>query len=158
MIDYKLTHPDARMPERATSGSAGYDIFTVEDVVFDFRSPYGTIFKLVKTGVKLDMTQNHFQYANLVARSSTFKNYGVTIPSTGIIDNDYQGEILIPLLATRDMFIPKGTALAQLIFQEYIAPRLHEVKEFICETERGSNGFGSTDEIEKEIWDYAIFK
>lgn len=144
MIKCKLIHPLAKVPTKATKGSAGYDLYTVEDVIFNCRSPYDTNYKLVNTGVCLDLQSLPYTFALLVARSSLYGKYSVRMPSVGIIDNDYQGEILVPLIAECDVVIPKGTAIAQLIFQRSASYNFIEVDEFDTETERGTNGFGST--------------
>ena len=91
------------------------------------------------------MSEHDNIYAMLVARSSLYKNYGAMMPHVGIIDNDYQGEILIPLIGHQVHRIPKGTAIAQLIFQKYEGLDLVEVTEFEDKTERAEGGFGSTD-------------
>lgn len=53
----------------------------------------------------------------LVPRSSTFKHYGVIQTNgIGIIDNSYNGNSdiwKIPIYATRDITIPKGTRICQ---------------------------------------------
>lgn len=149
MINYKLITPDAKFGEanRKTPGSAGIDLYTVEDITFG----NGTSIHLARTGVCLDMgdeTNSYGRlamYAMLVARSSLYMKYGVSLQSVGIIDNDYQGEILIPLKSSGDVTIPKGTAIAQLVFQHYVIPAMIEVKEFNKKTKRNTGGFGSTD-------------
>lgn len=166
MINYKLIHPDAKFNEsnRATEGSAGLDLYTTEDVLFK-SGPKNWGYQKVRTGVCLDMSNNYSNTSNptmlrnttfaiLVARSSLFDKFSVTMPALGIIDRDYQGELLIPLLAhfNEDInrtVIPKGTAIAQLVFMSYEYPHLQSVTEFKNTTSRGAGGFGSTDTTEE---------
>ena len=55
--------------------------------------------------------------AHILPRSSTFKKYGIIqTNSKGIIDNSYSSdkdEWKMPVLATRDIVIPKGERIAQ---------------------------------------------
>lgn len=153
MINYKLIHPNAKFGEshRKTGGSAGYDLYTVEDIAV----PMNACVK-VRTGVCLDIYDEHNGlmklYANLLARSSLYGMYGVTIPNgVSAIDTDYQGEIFVPLINTHHCpfdvnIIPAGTAIAQLVFQYYAIPELKQVEEFETKTERGEGGFGSTSQ------------
>lgn len=159
MIKYKLIHPNANFgsENRKTDGSVGYDLYTVEDVTI---TPDSSI--KAHTGVCLDLTDErifdcesngyNMVYGQLVARSSLFGNYSVMLPNAvGIIDNDYQGEILVPLIycgypAKPSVTIPAGTAIAQLIFQVAYTPVLKEVGGFDTTSQRGSGGFGSTDD------------
>lgn len=158
MINYKLIHPNAKFGEanRKTEGSVGYDLYTVEDViVFPDRATKA------HTGVCLDMSDeriydcesngHHLVYAQLVARSSLYGGYSVQLTNgVGIIDNDYQGEILVPLIycgypAKPSVVIPAGTAIAQLVFQVAYVPLLKESTGFDNNSQRGIGGFGSTD-------------
>lgn len=164
-IHYKLVHPNAKFGElnRKTDGSAGCDLYTVEDVIIKEDQT------LVRTGVCLDMSSSNIigsaLYAQLHARSSLYARHACTIPNgVSVIDNDYQGEILVPLIYTHHqpepfVIIPAGTAIAQLVFQYYFTPLLQEVEEFKVETVRGDKGFGSTDvdtTDDKEIMDKMI--
>lgn len=164
MIQYKLIHPNAKfgMGNRKTDGSVGYDLYTVEGVTI---TPERSI--LAHTGVCLDMTDerifdcetngHHLVYGQLVARSSLYGNYAVQMPNgVGIIDNDYQGEILVPLIycgypAKPSVVIPAGTAIAQIVFQVAYAPLLKEASGFDNNSQRGAGGFGSTTLKERTV-------
>lgn len=67
------------------------------------------------------------------------------IPIGGIVDNDYVGEVTIILLNTTDdyIFVQNGDRIAQMALRKYYQADFELVDE-LDETERGSNGFGSS--------------
>lgn len=77
------------------------------DVVFDI--------KLLPLGVAMEIPEGY--EAHLLPRSGSFKKYGIIqTNSMGIIDNSYSGdndEWKLPILATRNVTIPKGHRIAQ---------------------------------------------
>lgn len=77
------------------------------DVVFDI--------KLLPLGVAMEIPKGY--EAHLLPRSGSFKKYGIIqTNSMGIIDNSYSGdndEWKLPILATRNVTIPKGHRIAQ---------------------------------------------
>lgn len=78
----KLTN-NATMPERATKGSAGYDISASETVTIQ----PGEI-KLVSTGLAIQMEQDDVML--LIDRSSNPRKRGLILSnSVGVIDHDY---------------------------------------------------------------------
>lgn len=123
-------------PERAHSTDAGLDIF----------SPFNTIVRaresvIIKTGVHVQLPEN--TAGLLVSKSGLNVKHGIT--STGLIDQGYTGEITVKLYnnGNRDYKIERGDKISQLV----IIPVLYESVELVeelDESERGSNGFGST--------------
>lgn len=104
-------------------------------------------FCLIPLGVAMQLPPHN--EAIIAPRSSTFKRWGILqTNSIGIIDETYCGdndEWKFPALATKDVYIPKGTRIAQFrlfasqdAFEEI---RLVEVPE-LKNKDRG--GFGST--------------
>lgn len=86
--------------------------------------------------------------AILSPRSSTFKRWGLLQPnSIGVIDNSYCGNDDIwawSCLATRDVFVPKGTRLCQFRIQK-TQPQFDFIEvQSLSSQSRG--GFGSTGE------------
>jgi len=63
----------------------------------------------------------------------------------GLIDSDYQGEILVSCWnrGSEPFTITVGLRLAQLIIVPVVRAAFHIVEDF-DESERGSNGFGHT--------------
>ena len=74
---------------------------------------------MIPLGVAMSLPKGIEAY--VLPRSSTFKKYGVLlVNSQGIIDNSYSGnndEWKFPVVATRKVFIPKGTRIAQFRVQ-----------------------------------------
>ena len=101
-------------PELATTGSAGFDLRV--------RGHY-TIHPgqqaLIPTGVNVHIRTTTL-CGLLVPRSSLFKKTGLILTNgTGIIDSDYQGEIMVSLLSTKrdePAVLVNGQRFAQLVF------------------------------------------
>lgn len=101
-------------------------------------------FAIIDLGVCIELPK-HME-AHLVARSSTFNKYGIIQTNCiGIIDNSYSGDNDVwgmPVLATRDIVIPKGTRIAQFrVFANQPSIDM-KIVESMGNTDRG--GFGST--------------
>ncbi|MDR1658846.1 MAG: dUTP diphosphatase [Desulfovibrio sp.] len=66
----------------------------------------------------------------------------------GVIDPDYTGEILVPLLNTSgvDRLVKRGERIAQLVFQPVVRPRWEETAR-LPPTGRGAGGFGHTGSL-----------
>lgn len=101
-------------------------------------------FYMIPLGVAMKLPEGC--EALLVPRSSTFKNYGIIqTNSVGVIDEAYCGnddEWKLPIIATKDTFIPAGTRICQFrIFEHQPELEFEEVDE-LQSPSRG--GFGST--------------
>lgn len=101
-------------------------------------------FKLIPLGIGIKLPDGY--EANIVPRSSTFKNFGVLqTNSYGVIDNSYSGnndQYHFPALAMRDTIIYKNERICQMRINK-VMPELEIIEvEFLDEVSRG--GFGST--------------
>ena len=165
-VKVKLLDDRAQVPTRAHNTDTGYDLefIGVEKIVGDVI--------YFKTGVSLQPSAGH--YFEVVPRSSISKLPFSMANSLGVIDQNYTGEILVPVrVHHKDMgndapriTYPNGlvkvfgvkpqsmTSLANLVlkhkskmFQAILRKRLdcNFVLEDIGETDRGEGGFGSTD-------------
>lgn len=99
-------------------------------------------FKLISLGIGMKLPPK-FE-ANVVPRSSTFKNFGILqTNSFGVIDNSYSGNSdmwFFPALAMRDTKINKGDRICQFRINKIMpSVELMEV-EFLDETSRGGHG------------------
>ena len=67
------------------------------------------------------------------------------IPLGGILDEDYTGEVIVIMLNTTDKYlsINNSDRIAQMAIRPYYQGEFEEVDK-LDETERGSNGYGST--------------
>ena len=101
-------------------------------------------FKLIPLGVGMILPDGY--EANIVPRSSTFKNYGLRqTNSFAVIDNSYSGDNdqwMMPVYATRDTVINKNDRICQFRINK-IQPSF-EVEEVEHLNDKDRNGFGST--------------
>lgn len=139
----KKLHPGARLPVRATAGSAGYDLFA--DVKEPLLLPRGGQVT-VPTGIAIQLPGPGYA-AFVFGRSGLGVRHGVS-PSNGVgvIDSDYRGEIRVGLMnhGPADYVIQPGDRIAQLVVLPVALPGLVEAAS-LEDTARGEGGFGSTD-------------
>lgn len=172
---------DSSLPVYATSGSAAVDLRCIEDVTI---YPGETV--IIKTGLamwigshisQLYMRRYHndnfsdsprireddwcgqpFNLAGLIIPRSGLGAQGLVLANTvGLIDEDYQGELLIKAWNRNTIYIDgwdystsdpielkAGDRVAQMLFIPVIKAEWQIVDEFSKKTERGEGGFGST--------------
>lgn len=136
-----LDHPDAKPPTRASDGSAGYDLYAVEDVIL--RSNDTT--KMVDTGVKIQLPPGH--EAQVRCRSGLALKGIRVANSPGTIDTDFTGRIKVLVQYVHSepptFTINKGDRIAQMVIQKYEVLPV-ELVDSLDQTTRGEGGFGST--------------
>jgi dUTP pyrophosphatase len=169
-------YKERSLPEYATPGSAGIDLMCTEDVCLEA----GDI-RMLPTGLSIYIA-SHYKLASIVIDAEVTRRLGITgliIPRSslglaglelantiGVIDEDYQGELLIaahnrnsvvewqvgpggrPLLESNKLGgairLRAGERIAQLLFVPTIRVELEPCEEFTKITPRGKGGFGST--------------
>lgn len=124
-------------PERATDGSAGYDICSNEDATIHPDASYQ-----FQTGLHLGIPRD---FVGLVEPRSGLSFKHKVENGAGVIDSDYRGEIKIHLYnhGKNPVHIKRGDRIAQLLIQRHETPKFVEV-ETLDNTERGVGGFGHT--------------
>lgn len=139
ILKVKKLHPDAVLPEQATEGAAGFDLYSVER-----HGLYTHDIVSLSTGIAVEIPVGY--EGQIRSRSGLAKRGISVINSPGTIDSDYRGEVRVLLINLGDdhYVVMPGDRIAQLV----IAP-IAKVDEVIIvdelsETERGSGGFGST--------------
>lgn len=140
ILNFKKLHPDAILPTYKTKGAAGMDVCSVENS-FILCHERGVV--LVGTGLAVEVPEG---FELQVRPRSGLTMLGLAIAnSPGTIDADYRGEIRIMLLNhyATPIEIRKGDRIAQLVLAKVERADCMFVPE-LDETERGSNGFGST--------------
>ena len=138
-INFKLLHPNAKVPLRATPGSACFDLFTPES----FSVAPAQCVK-VGLGVALAIPKG---YVGLLFPRSGLGSRGLRLANcTGVIDSDYRGEVIAAFYNDNVLFhmVAKYDAVAQLMIMEVPQCSMFETDELDF-TERGDGGFGSTD-------------
>lgn len=139
-VGFRRLHPDARLPERAHPGDAGFDLHATEAVTV----PSGDR-ATVPCGFALALPEGT---AGLVLpRSGLALRSGVTVLNApGLIDSGYRGEV-IAILVNHDpdeaFTVSPGDRIAQLVIVDLPAVAFVEVAE-LPESQRGEGGFGST--------------
>lgn len=139
-IKLKKVHPKAITPSKGTAGAACFDLFAV----MDCEVKPGEIVRL-STGWGIEIPQDHALM--VYSRSGQgFNNQVTLVNGTGIIDSDYRGTLMIGLRndSSETYFQPYGKAIAQAMLVYVPFTQLELVSE-LSETDRGANGFGSTD-------------
>lgn len=132
---FKKLTDNATMPERATKGSAGYDISASETVTIQ----PGEI-KLVSTGLAVQMEQDDVML--LIDRSSNPRKRGLVLSnSIGVIDHDYfpnEFKGMFTNITDKPVTIEVGQRIMQAVFVKY------GLVEDDNATGQRTGGFGST--------------
>ena len=142
-IEIKKVNENAIIPEYKTSGAAAVDLCACIDAPL-LLTPETPV--LIPTGIALNMGEENV-VALIVPRSGLGFNHGIGLMNTvGVIDSDYQGEIMVKLrMSHGDNYrIQPNERIAQMLFMPVHKVLLNEVAEFSMVTDRGDNGFGST--------------
>lgn len=141
-ITFKKLDDKAVIPSRATTGSAGLDIYACLDEPVTIES--GEI-KMIPTGLTAEPDENDIALL-IYPRSGLSTKYGVTLANcVGVVDSDYRGAWFIPLInnGKQPFTVENGMRIAQLIPTRILIPEI-EVGETLSDTDRGKNGFGSS--------------
>ena len=127
----------AYMPVRAHSTDAGLDLRTPIDVTV----PKGGSVS-IDTGVHVELPKGY--YGKLESKSGLNVKHGV-VSLGGTIDEPYRGSIVAKLynFGNEDYRFNAGDKVVQLVITSYIAPDL-QIVDSLDETDRGSDGFGSS--------------
>ena len=133
-----VTH--ATLPVRSTPGAIGYDLFSINDYVV---LPGHRV--VVATGISIQLPPG--TYGRIAPLSGLAVKHGMDTLA-GVIDPDYQGEIKVvlrlPEYPRQPFVIRPGYRIAQLILEQALTPDVVEVANENLETNRGTDGFGST--------------
>jgi len=133
---------DLPLPKRATSGSAGLDVRACIDLAIDL--PPGAT-ELIPTGIAIHIADPGLA-ALIVPRSGLGHRHGIVLGNlVGLIDSDYQGELLISCWnrGQKSFRIEPGERIAQLVVVP-VVPVEFEVVESFEQSRRGAGGFGHT--------------
>lgn len=137
-MDLQQLDLDLPVPRYAHPGDAGIDLYAAEDAVVDGWTV------LIPTGVAVAIPDGH---VGLVCPRSGLSKYGVTVANApGVVDSGYRGELMVRLTTTSvttPYEVYRGDRIAQLLIVPILRPEVNVVKR-LDDTERGTNGFGST--------------
>ena len=131
---------EIQMPSYTTSGSAAMDLRACLDDKINLLPKNTT---LIPTGLSFYIEDK--DYAGIILpRSGLGHKHGIILGnSVGLIDSDYQGELMVSLFNNSDKSfeINPGDRIAQFMLIPVIKIEYDFVDEFIS-TERSSGGFG----------------
>ncbi|AIT80717.1 MULTISPECIES: dUTP diphosphatase [Novosphingobium] len=127
------------LPAYATSGAAGMDVVSAEDVTIAPGARHA-----VATGIAVAIP--HGFEIQVRPRSGLALKHGITVANApGTVDSDYRGEVKAILInhGNAPFEIRRGDRVAQLVLAPVTLASWLPVEE-LDETERGEGGFGST--------------
>ncbi|MDF2866676.1 MAG: dUTP diphosphatase [Gammaproteobacteria bacterium] len=128
------------LPSYATDGSAGLDLRACIEEALQL-APNET--RLIPTGLAIYIADPQVA-ATILPRSGLGHKHGIVLGNLiGLIDSDYQGELLISCWnrGKEPFTIQPGERIAQLIFLPVVRAEFTLVENFVA-TERGEGGFG----------------
>jgi dUTP pyrophosphatase len=141
-IRFKRLADTAVQPIRTTKGSAGFDLTSTS--ITTEVGECGQLILVYHTDLAVEIPEGYMGL--LFPRSSISRKSMRLCNSVGIVDSDYRGEITGKFVVTTDV-IPslykQGERFAQLVIVPIADVEFVESDE-LTETERGTNGYGST--------------
>jgi len=130
------------LPERGTDGSAGVDLRACIANPLELKP--GAC-ELIPSGLAIYLGDPKLA-AMILPRSGLGHKHGIVLGNlVGLIDSDYQGELLISCWnrGSKTFSIQPGERIAQLVVVPVIQAEFEMVEEF-TESARGKQGFGHT--------------
>lgn len=138
----KKVRDDAKVPVRATEGSAGLDLCACITEPITLNSGDTAV---IPTGIAIALPSAEFG-AFVFPRSGIAVKHGIgLLNSVGVIDSDYRGEVMVGVINQfRESYtIQPGERIAQMVIMPVSVMPVVEVDE-LDDTQRGAGGFGST--------------
>ena len=157
LVDLIKTHPNAVIPEYKTKGAAAMDLHAIGYQWLE-ESDYfinqgdtltfapGTTY-LLHTGIKIHVKDPNYA-AVLLPRSGLWHKHGIVLGNlVGLIDSDYQGELLVSCWNRSNQFFrfEAFERVAQLMIIPVVQAQFNVVDEFETDSLRGAGGFGNSD-------------
>lgn len=144
LIDLKILDPrvGSQLPHYATPGSAGLDLRACLDAPLTLN-PGET--RLIPTGLAIHLADPGYA-AMILPRSGLGHKHGVVLGNlVGLIDSDYQGELMVSLWnrGQEAFTVEPMERIAQMVIVPVVQARFRLVQEF-TQSQRGAGGFGST--------------
>lgn len=126
----------AFMPTRAHDADAGLDLYAREDTIVPAKES-----AKFDTGVHVEIPPDMVGF--LKSKSGLNVKHGLT--SEGVIDEGYTGSIVVKIYnhSGYDYMVKRGDKISQLVILPIAKPTL-ELVDSLEDTDRGSNGFGSS--------------
>ncbi|URJ25438.1 dUTP diphosphatase [Candidatus Blochmannia ocreatus (nom. nud.)] len=128
-------------PKYATAGSAGLDLPACLDD--DLVIIPGKVY-LISTGIAVHIADSSIA-GIVLPRSGLGHKHGIVLGNlVGLIDSDYQGELMVSLWnrSAKEYIITPGKRIAQLVFISIFQVKFSIVESFLLPSVRGTRGFG----------------
>lgn len=143
-IDIKILDPRLKnqLPAYATAGAAGLDLRACTEHVMTIQ-PGET--SLIPTGIAIHLADPGLA-AMVLPRSGLGHKHGIVLGNlVGLIDSDYQGQILVSCWnrGHTPFLLNPLERIAQLVAVPVVQVDFNVVEDFE-QSHRGENGFGST--------------
>jgi dUTP pyrophosphatase len=144
-VQLKQLRPEAIMPEYKTLMAAGLDLAAAisSTIILEPGAPA----TLIPTGIAVYIGDANYAYY-LFPRSGKGHKEGVVLGNgTGVIDADYQGEVMVSIYihpGYPPVAISPGDRIAQMVFMPVERVEFSIVSDFHETSIRGAGGFGST--------------
>ena len=133
------------LPQYATAGAAGLDLRACIDAPLMLRAGDS---QLVPSGIAIHLADPGFA-AVVLPRSGLGAKHGIVLGNlVGLIDSDYQGQILVSVWnrGNGTFTIQPLDRIAQLVVVPVVQVEFEVVEEFAASA-RGAGGFGSTGKL-----------
>ncbi len=133
-------HSDAILPCRKNPTDAGMDLYNLIETNINFGEP-----AILKTGVTIEIPKGYFGWI-------TNKSKNDFLVGGGIIDEGYQGELLVKIINISHHYIKilSGQAIAQLLIIPVKIPEIVEVN--LDEIHKIKTARGSTGGIVNQVF------
>lgn len=147
-IQIQILRKGIKVPQPATSMSAGYDLQASLDkpvIIYPGESA------LIPTGLKVYTGDRNLGCFIIPKSGKGSKGFGIK-NMVGLVDPDYQGELMVSIFNTNNQACGSTIVIEPFdyIAQMYFAPIVHRpimlVSEFTTKSERGEKGFGEATE------------
>lgn len=135
--------PNFPLPTRATDGSAGIDLRACIDEPMVIKAGET---KLIGTGMAIYIKDPNFA-GIILPRSGLGHKHGIVLGNlVGLIDADYQGELMVSVWNRSDIDFTLNPAerMAQYMVVPVVRPIFEIMGEFSDDSKRGAGGFGSS--------------
>lgn len=142
MLKIKKVRANAKVPFRATNGSAGLDLCAAIEEPITLK---GGATAVIPTGIAIALPSNEYG-AFIFPRSGLAVKHGIgLLNSVGVVDSDYRGEVMVGVInqISEEYVIQPGERIAQMVIMPVSMMPVEEVSE-LDDTVRGEGGFGST--------------
>lgn len=141
-VKFKKLSDKAVMPVRAHKDDAGVDL-TATAITTEINE-VGQLILVYHTDLAVEIPEGYVGF--LMSRSGIFKKSLAQTNCVGVIDSNYRGELIVKFRSTTDV-VPsvykERERFAQLVIVPYLQYDVEEAEE-LSDTERGTDGLGST--------------